>query len=139
MKKFRIEDVVEVCLTRKIEFRDLEGLLEKTLLKFDQKPVIPRKDGDFEIRAGNFTDNAHKELRLPKGKPKAVRKEVLLVFLLIVQLALECLQLVFQVAINGARLKVILFHLPDYLLQLRFALAQERFHCQWIRLHSGAR
>lgn len=136
MKKFRIEDAVQVCLARKIKFGDLEGLLEKTLLKFDQKPVIPRKDGDFEIGAGYFTDNAHKELQLPKGKPKPVRKEALLVFLLIVQLALEVVQLALQVPIHGTRLKVVLFHLPDYLLQLRFALAQERFHCRWIRFHS---
>ena len=60
MKKFRIEDAVEIAFSRKVVFRDLEGLLKKTLFQFDQESVIPRKDGDFEIGAGNFTDNAHK-------------------------------------------------------------------------------
>jgi hypothetical protein len=59
MKKFRIQNFLEIILAGKVGLRDFEGLLKEPLLQLDQVPVIPGKDGDLEIRVGYFTDEAH--------------------------------------------------------------------------------
>lgn len=135
MKKFRIKNGIKVPFTGEVEFRDLESLLQQALLEFDQETVIPGKDGDFTIGTGNFTNKAHKRASVPKCNPKPVGKEVLLVFLLIVKLAFECLKLVLQVPVDRTCLEVVVLHLSDNLLELQLALAQEVLHCQRIRFH----
>lgn len=59
MKKFRIQNLVQVFLPGKVVFGDLKSLLQKALLELDEESVIPGKDGDLAIRMSYFTNKAH--------------------------------------------------------------------------------